>query len=318
MSASQLTPIIILFFCISCSGLPTNKLTMIAHRGASGHLPEHSFAALALAHSFSPDYIEADLVMTKDDKLIVLHDLYLDATTNVAEVYPERSRDDGRYYAIDFDLKEIQVLQLKERFKPKTQKRVYTTRFPEGETGLRVPSFDQFIKMVQSLNKTFSKKIGIYPEIKKPEFHLSEGKDITKAVFNKVRDWGYEDRPNEIFIQSFWPQSLQRLRNEFHTNIPLIQLIAENSWHESSADYNEMLTQRGLKKISDYANGIGPWLKQVSPELKSTAHDNDLLIHAYTHRSDQRPKGLSKQQYIKEIKRLGIDGLFTDFPNEFE
>jgi glycerophosphoryl diester phosphodiesterase len=317
MKTNQVILMIFIFLCYSCSSVLTDKLTIIAHRGASGHLPEHSLAALALAHSFDPDFLEADIVMTKDNELIVLHDLYLDATTNVADIYPKRKREDGRYYAIDFNLKEIQLLQLKERFSPRTQQLTFPTRYPEGESGLRVPSFDQFIKMVHSLNRTFSKKIGIYPEIKKPEFHLSEGKDITKAVIKKVTDWGYEQRATEIFIQSFWPQALQRIRNEFQSEIPLIQLIAENSWNESSTNYDEMLTQKGLKRISHYANGIGPWLKQVHPELTAKAHENGLLVHAYTHRSDQIPKGLSKKKYIKKILSLGIDGVFTDFPDEF-
>ncbi len=90
---------------------------VIAHRGASGYLPEHTLPAKALAYAMKPDYIEQDVVMTKDDQLVVLHDHYLDRVTDVAERFPDRAREDGRYYAIDFTLAEIKSLRVTEGFK---------------------------------------------------------------------------------------------------------------------------------------------------------------------------------------------------------
>lgn len=265
-------------------------------------LPEHTLAGLALAHASSPDYIEADVVLTKDEKIIVLHDIYLDTTTNIAQVFPERARPDGRFYAADLTLAEVQKLQIKERFNPKTGYRLFPERYPKGETGLRVPSYEQFIKMLKHLNKKFKKDIGLYVEIKKPEFHLKEGLDITKKLV-KVHKGFLEQKSNTI-IQCFWPDTLIRLKEEFQTNSTLVQLIAENKWGESSANYEFMLTKEGLEKVRSYAHGVGLWLGRATPQRIKKIQEQDLFVHAYTHRV--------KSHSRKEISKLGIDGLFTD------
>jgi glycerophosphoryl diester phosphodiesterase len=115
---------------------------VVAHRGASGYLPEHTLVAKAMAHAMGADYIEQDVVMTKDDHLIVLHDVTLDRTSDVAEQFPNRIRDDGRYYAIDFTLEEIRTLNVSEGFSyrggVKTQS--YTDRFPVGASSFSIPT----------------------------------------------------------------------------------------------------------------------------------------------------------------------------------
>ena len=275
-------------------------------------------AATAFAHAHNPDFLEADLVVTKDNQLIVLHDLTLESTTNIAEVFPKRKRLDGKFYALDFTLKEIQTLELVERVDRKTGLLVYENRYSQGPTGLRIPSFDQFLKLVNSLNKTNKKTIGIYPEIKAPEFHQQEGKDITSLVITKLREWGYEEKPSQVYVQSFYPESLMRLKNEFKTQIPLIQLIGENDWNESSADYDAMRTEEGLKAVSDYAIGVGPWLSTLTAESIQKFKKAGLQIHPYTHRDDRRPEGMSSDEYIKSLLKLGVDGLFTDHVELFE
>ncbi|MEX0799383.1 MAG: glycerophosphodiester phosphodiesterase [Bacteriovoracaceae bacterium] len=309
-----------LVFLVSCNS--ESEVTVIAHRGAPGYLPEHTLEGAAMAHAWDVDYIEPDLVLTKDDHLVILHDHHLDTTTNVAKIYPERSREDGRFYAVDFTLNELKTLNVHERIDLKTGRKVFPNRFPLNKSSFRIPSFKEFIELVQGLNKTTGKTVGIYPEIKKPEFHLKEGKDITKAVIKIMREYGYEESKN-AFIQSFWPRSLKRLKEEFKTGIPLIQLIADNSWKESSADYSIMLTNEGQKKIAKYAQGIGPAIHQIigpkSGEWKSTgvvgnARKHGLLIHAYTHRIEQIPKGLSEKELFQLLfKELQIDGIFSDF-----
>lgn len=102
------------FLALSLSAGAIAKPLVIAHRGASGYLPEHTLEAKALAYAMKPDYIEQDVVMTKDDQLVVLHDHYLDRVTDVAERFPHRAREDGRYYAIDFTLAEIKSLRVTE------------------------------------------------------------------------------------------------------------------------------------------------------------------------------------------------------------
>ena len=103
-------------FSMGAVAQPNTDKIVIAHRGASGYLPEHTLPAKALAYGMKPDYIEQDVVMTKDDKLVVLHDHYLDRVTNVATLFPDRARKDGRYYAIDFTLAEIKQLSVTEGF----------------------------------------------------------------------------------------------------------------------------------------------------------------------------------------------------------
>lgn len=286
----------------SCSNLSLKDMTTIAHRGSPGILPEHTLAGLALAYTSGPDYIEADVVLTKDEKLIVLHDIYLDTTTNVAQIFPKRARRDGRYYAVDFTLSEIQRLQIKERFNPKSKKRVFPERYPEGQTGLRVPSYKQFLTMLQHLNEEFKKDIGVYVEIKKPEFHHQEKMDITQMLVEGHQEFLKPE--TKTIIQCFWPDTLVRLKKDFKIETPLVQLIAENEWKESSADYETMLTTEGLNKIGSYASGVGLWLGRATPELVKKIQDKDLLVHAYTHRKRANSR--------KEISKLGVDGVFTD------
>lgn len=163
---------------------------VIAHRGASGYLPEHTLASKAMAYQQGADFLEQDLVMTKDDRLIVLHDHYLDRVTDVADRFPDRARKDGRYYAIDFTLDEIKSLKFTEGFDIKDGKRVqsYPGRFPMGKSDFRIHTFEDEIEFVQGLNHSTGKNIGIYPEIKAPWFHRSEGKDITAKTLEVLKN----------------------------------------------------------------------------------------------------------------------------------
>lgn len=308
---------IICFLLLSACATPTKKLTVIAHRGASGYLPEHTLEAAVLAHSWDVDFIEADVVMTKDDQLIVLHDLTLDTTTNVAEVFPAKKRRDGHFYAIDFTLAQIKKLEVYERFHPVTGKNIFPTRYPNKSSGFQIATFQEFIVLVQSLNERSGKKIGIYPEIKKPEFHLRAGKDITAAVIKMLRHYGYEDSKLALaIVQCFWPDSLKRLKFEFKTKLPLVQLIADNSWGESSADYEQMISPQGLFEVARYADGIGPSLGHIekNKNLASSSRKLGMFVHAYTHRNDRLPQGLKPQEYVDHIRnRLNLDGIFSDF-----
>ncbi|EIS17042.1 glycerophosphodiester phosphodiesterase, partial [Yersinia pestis] len=136
---------------------------VIAHRGASGYLPEHSLPAKAMAYAQGADYLEQDLVMTKDNELVVLHDHYLDRVTDVAERFPDRARKDGRYYAIDFTLPEIKSLKFTEGFDiDKNGKKVqsYPNRFPMGKSDFRVHTFQEEIEFIQGLNHSTGKNTG--------------------------------------------------------------------------------------------------------------------------------------------------------------
>ena len=138
---------------------------VVAHRGASGYLPEHTLEAKAMAYAMGADYIEQDVVMTKDDELIVIHDITLDRTTDVAVKFPGRARADGRHYAIDFTLAEIRTLALSEGAYLVNGERQqgYKSRFPMGKSNFRIATLAEEIELIQGLNVSTGKDIGIYP-----------------------------------------------------------------------------------------------------------------------------------------------------------
>ena len=154
MKLTQLATGLLLAGLMTGSALAADKI-VIAHRGASGYLPEHTLPAKAMAYAQGADYLEQDLVMTKDDQLVVLHDHYLDRVTDVAERFPDRARKDGRYYAIDFTLAEIRSLKFTEGFEIENGKKVqvYPGRFPMGKSDFRIHTFEEEIEFVQGLNR---------------------------------------------------------------------------------------------------------------------------------------------------------------------
>lgn len=290
-----------------------NSKIVISHRAASGYLPEHTLPAVAMAYAHGADFIEQDLAMTKDGVLIVIHDIYLDANTNVKEVFPERNREDGRYYACDFTLEEIKQLQVNERINVKTGEPAYPTRFPVGASKFEIPTFVEEIEMIQGLNKSTGLDVGIYPELKGPAFHHENGLDIEKAFLEVVNAYGYTTRDANIFVQSFEFESLVRLR-ELGSDLPLVYLIY--SANEASAE--------ALDRTAVYADGIGPYINMIeTPDgeavdnysLIHLAHERGLVIHPWTFRSDDMPSvyGSFEEMVRHFFYDIGVDGLFTDF-----
>jgi glycerophosphoryl diester phosphodiesterase len=316
--------ILITLLLISASCTTTSKkFKVIAHRSASGYLPEHTLPGVALAHGFDIDYIEPDIVLTRDNIPVILHDIHLDTTTNVAKLFPKRKRRDGRFYAIDFSLKEIKKLNVFERTNLKTKKMYFKDRFDSRKLDLKVPTLEQFITLVQGLNRTRHRDIGIYPEIKSPKFHRAHKKDISKIVLKTLAKYGYKNREDNIYLQCFDPIELKRLRQELKVEMKLVQLIGENSWGESDADYDYLRSKKGLVEISKYADGIGPRIQHIITmdlekykitSLVDDAHKLNLEVHPYTHRLDQLPGGFSSQKLINVLKNEGkVDGVFSDF-----
>ena len=302
---------------------------VIAHRGASGYLPEHTLASKALAHGMGADFLEQDVVLSKDGVPVVLHDIYLDCTTDVADCYPGRHRDDGRYYAIEFNLEELRSLSVHERTDPDTGTAVYPDRFP-AEYGLfTIPTLLEEIHMIAGLDRSSGRRTGLYIELKAPNWHRAQGADLSAAILKVLRDTGYDKHPERIFLQCFDNKTLRELHRELAHPLPLIQLIAENSWGEDSeVDYDYLRTAAGLTEIATYANGIGPFLPHIyrgkTPggsadlsELVSKAHALGLVVHPYTFRRDELPEGISSFEDLLDIfiQQAGVDGLFTDFPD---
>ena len=278
---------------------------VIAHRGASGFLPEHTLEAYAAAHALGADYIEQDLVRTKDGAFICRHDIHLDGTTNVAEVFPDRKRKDGRWYAADFTLAEIRTLRAVERL---------PNRFPKGAADFRIPTFEEAIELVQGLNKTTGREAGIYPELKNPAFHRGAGLPMEEAFLEICKKYGYAGKNARIFVQCFDPGPLKRMRQELGSELPQIHLISDSKIQDA------LVTAESLAKIAQYAEGIGPDKGRVlaDPELVKRAHDAKLLVHPYTLRRDALDKGFAS--FDEELRAFlverGVDGLFTDYPGD--
>jgi len=296
---------------------------VVAHRGASGYLPEHTLEAKALGYAMGADYLEQDVVLTKDDHPIVIHDIHLDAVTNVSDIFPDRARSDGRFYAIDFTLNEIKTLRVTERIDLKTKSAVYPNRFPEGSSHFQIPTLSEEIELIQGLNKSTGGKVGIYTEIKSPAWHREQGKDISKIVLTVLNRYGYNDKGDNAYLQCFDRSEIKRIRYELDSGLKLIQLISG-----ADSDFDVLLTPGGLKELSVYVDGIGPSMsriikgrdkdgKMIFTSLVEDAHKAGLEVHPYTFRADALP------QYVKTFDELlriflvdaEVDGIFTDFPD---
>ena len=134
-----------------------NDKIIIAHRGASGYLPEHTLAAKVLAYGMGVDFIEQDVVLSRDKIPVVLHDLELNATTNVKQVFPNRARKDGKFYVIDFDLSELKQLNVTARIRKNGNPR-YSGRFPPGRSEFKIATLSEEIELIQGMNKSTGKK----------------------------------------------------------------------------------------------------------------------------------------------------------------
>ena len=154
---------------------------VIAHRGASGHLPEHTRASKALAYAMGADYLEQDIVATRDNELVVLHDIHLDRVTDVAQRFPGRARADGRFYVRDFTLGEVKSLLVHERCNADGGL-VYGGRFQSSGEDFRVLTFREELELVRTLIDAHGRDVGIYPEVKRPAWHREQGVDVTLAT----------------------------------------------------------------------------------------------------------------------------------------
>jgi glycerophosphoryl diester phosphodiesterase len=310
-----------------CGIAQASGVIVIAHRGASGYLPEHTLEAKALAIGMGADYVEQDVVLTKDDVPIVTHDITLEDISDIAAHFPGRARADGHYYAIDFTIAELKTLRRHERDNA-DHSMVFPGRFPAATPGSAIVTLSEEIDFVQGINRSTGRNVGLYTEVKYPAWHRQQGKDITRIVLDSLRSHGYSKRSDKVFFQCFDADELKRVRTQLKSELKLIQLIGENSWHESSADYEAMMTERGIAEVASYADGIGPEITQlvewptaggkvrIKP-LGALAKAHGLLIHPYTLRIDSLPPNAPGGAAVLDalFKRVKVDGLFSDFPD---
>ncbi len=302
---------------------------VIAHRGASGYLPEHTLPAKAMAHAMGADYIEQDVVLTKDGIPIVLHDIHLDTVSNVAEIFPTRNRADGKYYAIDFTLAEIRTLALHERTRRNSKSSVFPNRFPQNLSAFSIPTLMEEIELIQGLNKSTGRDTGIYPEIKAPDFHRENGFDLSRIVIDVLHKYGYRSKEDKVILQCFDWKENQRIRDELGFKGRMVQLLGENNWGISrDTDYDYLKSQSGLIEMARTVDGIGPWINQIvtgintdsGPEISDlvkNAHAAGLKVHPYTARADKLPKWAATFDKLLEtiLHQANADGIFTDFPD---
>jgi glycerophosphoryl diester phosphodiesterase len=294
------------------------KPLIIGHRGAAGLRPEHTIAGYRLASEVGADFIEPDLVSTKDGVLVARHENEIGGTTDAAVKFPDRKTTktiDGEsvtgWFTEDFTLAELKTLRAKERLAFRSHE--YDARF-------EVPTFDEVIELAQQLGRERGRTLGIYPETKHPTYFRGIGLPLEPKLLASLEKHGWNQRDSPVFIQSFESDNLRELRKL--TKVRLIQLV--------DARFPERLTDAGLKAIAEYADGIGPDKSSVIPvladrtigpptDLVKRAHAAGLLVHIYTIRIDKEFLSPSYQGHpeleFQRFAELGVDGMFTDFPD---
>lgn len=310
-----------LFVCLATAVASGHDKAIVAHRGASAYLPEHTLESYAMGYGQGAHFIEPDLMLTSDGVPIALHDRTLDSTTDVAEVFPERARGDGLFYAIDFTLAEIKQLAVIERVNRETRELVFADRFPNVHRALvfRVPTLAELIELVQGLNVSTGRDVGIYPETKSSAWHAEQGYDFEQIVLDVLAEYGYTTRADNVIVQSFEHDSLLRLR-ELGSELTLVQLIG------GGAAFDPMVTAAGLDAIAEVADGIGPSMTRIIDGDGNWVDDNflvreaqarGLVVHPYTMRADRLPAYVDSFEELLELFlfEAGVDGVFTDHPD---
>ncbi len=298
---------------------------VIAHRGASGYLPEHTLPAKALAYGLGTDFLEQDIVLTKDDVPVVLHDIYLDTVTDVATRFPDRKRADGRFYALDLTLAELKQLRVTERFNAKTGQPVYAKRFPAGQSEFHLSTLEEEFQFIQGLNRSTGRNVGVYPEIKQPKWHREQGHDISKIVLPILARYGYATKKAPCFLQCFELAEVKRIRGELGWQGRIVMLLEGGTKGADGTDFNALCTPAGLQELAQIVDGIGPPIARIvtwptATERKVTdlvklAHAAKLVVHPYTIRIDELPKNCPSSEALHAalFREAGIDGVFSDF-----
>ncbi|HEX9179062.1 MAG TPA: glycerophosphodiester phosphodiesterase [Burkholderiales bacterium] len=317
---------------------------VIAHRGASGALPEHTLEAYALAIEQGADYIELDLVATRDGHLIARHEPNLAATTDVKSrpEFASRRRkavvdgaEEEGWFACDFTLEELKRLRAVQAFPDRPQQH-------NGQ--FQVPTLEEVIALVKRSSAETRRGIGIYPETKHPTWHRRLGLPLEPRLAKALQDAGWNRRDAPVWVQSFEPSSLKAMAELSPVRRTLL-VAAEGFRADGTPDfgqpydwsvsldprlrwrsYGDLLTETGLREVKSYADAIGP-SKRLMVDAAGAARPGDLIrrahragleVHAWTFRDERRwlaPAygGDPNKEYL-QFYLLGVDGVFTDFP----
>ena len=310
-----------------------NKPLIIGHRGACGHRPEHTLESYKLAITMGADYVEPDLVSTKDHILIARHENEIGGTTDVATKFPNRKTTktiDGKkvtgWFTEDFTLKEIKTLRANERLE-------FRDHSFDGK--FEIPTLNEVLTLVKAESKKLKKKIGVYPETKHPSYFQSINLPLEEPLVETLKNFKMNGKKSLVFIQSFELTNLKKLKKM--TSLPLVYLLDDpeivpydNFLAQDKRTYLDMLKPENLKEISLTASGIGPFKRYIIPadssnhalaptKLIEAAHAVGLKVHPYTFRSETKYllsdyNNDPTAEYFEYFK-LGVDGLFTDFPD---
>jgi glycerophosphoryl diester phosphodiesterase len=342
---------------------------VIGHRGASGYLPEHTLESYTRAIEQGADFIEPDLVSTKDGVLIARHEPNMIATTDVAD-HPEFANrrktikvdgaDDTGFFASDFTLAEIKTLRAKQAFADRDQSH-------NGK--YQIPTFEEVITLAKAKAQERGRAIGVYPETKHPTWHAEQGLPLEDKLLAELDKAGWNKADSPVFIQSFEQANLKALRVK--TKVRLVQLVDANDvdpktgeitfaapydrpydWTKAGRTqlFKDLLTPAGLDEVKTYADGIGPWKRYMvtvtamldlsgnpvdvnsdgaineadfqavaSDTIIKDAKSRGLLVHTWTFRSEPRrlttTYGGDPQKEYLQFFELGVDGVFSDFPD---
>lgn len=327
--------------CASMNEPTARRPVVIAHRGASAYRPEHTLAAYTLAIEQGADFIEPDLVMTKDGVLVCRHENEISGTTNVSDhpEFADRRKEktvDGvaatGWWVEDFTLAELKTLRAKERL---PQLRPANTAF-DGQ--LEIPTFAEVLALAQTHG------VGVYPELKHPSFLREAGFDPVPAFIAAVREAGGQSTADRLYVQCFeiWP--LRQLAQMSSIRWSCVQLVsaAGGPWDQRERTYADMLSDEGVREIAEYARGIGPEKSLIIPrsegnragaptDLVARAHAANLVVHPWTMRpenyflpSELRRGDAGAPDYqrqhgdfaaeLRAFYAAGVDGVFSDDP----
>ncbi len=316
--------------------ITSNKAPLIiGHRGASGYRPEHTLAAYELAIQMGVDYIEPDLVSTKDNVLIARHENDITETTDVSDRSEFANRKatrkiDGKevtgWFTEDFTLAEIKTLHAKERLP-------FRNHAFDGQ--FEIPTLQEIIDLAKRKSAQTGRTIGIYPETKHPTYFQSINLALEKPLVEILQANGYTSQDSPIFIQSFEVENLKQLNKII--DVPLVQLLDEPQMQPydfvvkgDSRTYADLTSPQELAQIADYADGLGPYKRLIVPEdedkrlqpatsLINDAHAVGMRVHTWTFRKEEQYlapdyKG-NPEMELEQFFKLGIDGVFSDFPD---
>jgi glycerophosphoryl diester phosphodiesterase len=320
---------------------------VVGHRGASGYRPEHTLASYELAARMGADYIEPDLVSTKDGVLVARHENEISGTTDVGSRPEFADRRTTRtidgvaltgWFTEDFTLRELRTLRAVERIPALRQENTL-------HDGLyQVPTFAEVLELRASLSKELRREIGVYPEIKHPTYFRSIGLSLEEPLVRDLKKARMNDRNDPVFVQAFELTPLQRLRTELGLRVPTVFLTgATGAPYDLVAagdprTYADLTTRRGLQSISGFVDGLGPEKNQVIPRtadgslgqptaLVADAHRAGMQVHPYTFRAENSflppvlrssPDVAAYGDVLTEMQAYldaGVDGFFTDQPD---